>query len=80
MDDAGQSGAAAMTLESLLAIRGLSAEKRAGYLERLGNIEASRGNPKRAQSLFAEAYHLSPSHPTEWLAQAAETAPHRVRR
>jgi tetratricopeptide (TPR) repeat protein len=71
---AGQSGAAAITLESLLAIRSLSAEKRADYLERLGNIEASRGNPKRAQSLFAEAYHLSPSHPPEWLAQAAESA------
>ena len=71
---AGQSGAAAMTLESLLAIRSLTAEKKAGYLERLGNIEASRGNPKRAQSLFAEAYHLSPAHPPEWLAQAAESA------
>jgi cellulose synthase operon protein C len=71
---AGQGGAAAITLESLLAIRGLTAEKRAGYLERLGNIEASRGNPKRAQSLFLEAYHLSPAHPPEWLAQAAESA------
>jgi tetratricopeptide (TPR) repeat protein len=71
---AGQSGAAAMTLESLLAIRSLSAEKRAGYLERLGNVEASHGNPKRAQSLFMEAYHLSPAHPAEWLAQAAESA------
>jgi tetratricopeptide (TPR) repeat protein len=71
---AGQSGAAAITLESLLAIRSLSAEKRANYLERLGNIEVSRGNPKRAQSLFAEAYHVSPSHPPEWLAQAAESA------
>jgi len=71
---AGQSGAAAITLESLLAIRSLSAEKRASYLERLVNIEVSRGNPKRAQSLFAEAYHVSPSHPPEWLAQAAESA------
>ena len=71
---AGQGGAAAITLESLLAIRGLTAEKRAVYLERLGNIEASRGNPKRAQSLFLEAYHLSPAHPPEWLAQAAESA------
>ena len=71
---AGQSGAAAITLEALLAIRGLPAEKKAGYLERLGNVEASRGNPKRAQSLFMEAYHLSPAHPPEWLAQAAESA------
>jgi tetratricopeptide (TPR) repeat protein len=71
---AGQSGAAALTLESLLAIRSLPAEKRAGYLQHLGNIENSRGNPKRAQLLFAEAYHLSPSHPPEWLAQAAESA------
>jgi tetratricopeptide (TPR) repeat protein len=71
---AGQGGAAAMTLESLLAIRSLPVEKRAGYLERLGNIEASLGNPKRAQSLFTEAYHLSPAHPPEWLAQAAESA------
>jgi tetratricopeptide (TPR) repeat protein len=71
---ASQSGAAAMTLESLLAIRSLPAEKKAGYLERLGNIEASRGNPKQAQSLFMEAYHLSPAHPPEWLAQAAESA------
>jgi tetratricopeptide (TPR) repeat protein len=71
---AGQSGAAAMTLEALLAIRSLPAEKRAGYLERLGNIEAFRGNPKRAQSIFMEAYHLSPTHPPQWLAQAAESA------
>ena len=71
---AGQSGDAAKTLESLLAIRGLPAERRAGYLERLGNIQASRGNPKQAQSLFMEAFHLSPAHPAEWLAQAAESA------
>jgi tetratricopeptide (TPR) repeat protein len=71
---AGQSGAAATTLETLLAIHGLPAERRAGYLERLGNIEHSRGNAKRAQSLFVEAYHLSPAHPSEWLAQAAESA------
>jgi tetratricopeptide (TPR) repeat protein len=71
---AGQSSAAAITLETLLAIQGLSAERRAGYLERLGNIEHSRGNAKRAQSLFVEAYHLSPAHPPEWLAQAAESA------
>jgi tetratricopeptide (TPR) repeat protein len=71
---AGQSAAAAATLESLVAIPGLPAEKRASYLQRLGNIEALRGNPKRAQLLFAEAYHSSPSHPSEWLAQAAESA------
>ena len=71
---AGQSGDAAKTLESLLAIRGLPAERRAGYLERLGNIQASRGNPKQAQWLFMEAFHLSPAHPAEWLAQAAESA------
>jgi tetratricopeptide (TPR) repeat protein len=71
---AGQSSAAATTLETLLAIHGLAAERRAGYLERLGNLEHSRGNPKRAQSLFVEAYHLSPAHPSEWLAQAAESA------
>jgi len=71
---AGQSSAAATTLETLLAIHGLPAERRAGYLERLGNIEHSRGNAKRAQSLFVEAYHLSPAHPPEWLAQAAESA------
>jgi tetratricopeptide (TPR) repeat protein len=71
---AGQSNAAATTLERLLAIRSLPAERKASYLERLGNIEISRGNPKRAQSLFFEAYHLSPVHPTEWLAQAAESA------
>jgi len=71
---AGQSSAAATTLETLLAIHGLPAERRAGYLERLGNIEISRGNTKRAQSLFLEAYHMSPTHPSEWLAQAAESA------
>jgi len=71
---AGQNSAAAATLETLLAIRSLPAERRAGYLERLGNIESSRGNTKRAQSLFVEAYHLSPAHPPEWLAQAAESA------
>jgi tetratricopeptide (TPR) repeat protein len=69
-----QDSAAATTLETLLAIHGLPAERRAGYLERLGNIEHSRGNAKRAQSLFVEAYHLSPAHPSEWLAQAAESA------
>ena len=71
---AGQRNATAMTLEALLAIRSLPAERRAGYLERLGNIEISRGNTKRAQSLFLEAYHLSPAHPAGWLAQAAESA------
>jgi tetratricopeptide (TPR) repeat protein len=71
---AGQSSAAAITLETLLATRSLPAERRAGYLERLGNIEISRGNTKRAQSLFLEAYHISPAHPWEWLAQAAESA------
>jgi tetratricopeptide (TPR) repeat protein len=71
---AGQSSAAATTLETLLAMHGLPAERRAGYLERLGNIEHARGNAKRAQSLFVEAYHLSPAHPPEWLAQAAESA------
>jgi tetratricopeptide (TPR) repeat protein len=71
---AGQSSAAATTLETLLAIHGLPAERRAGYLERLGNIEISRGNTKRAQSLFLEAYHMSPTHPSEWLVQAAESA------
>jgi len=69
-----QGSAAATTRETLLAIRSLPAERRAGYLERLGNIEISRGNSKRAQSLFLEAYHLSPAHPSEWLAQAAESA------
>jgi tetratricopeptide (TPR) repeat protein len=71
---AGQSSAAAATLEALLANLSLPAEKRAGYLERLGNIEASRGNTKRAQALFAESFRLSPAHPPEWLAQAAESA------
>jgi tetratricopeptide (TPR) repeat protein len=71
---AGQRGPAAVTLETLLAIRGLPAERRASYLARLGNLESSRGNTKRAQSLFVEAYHLSPTHPSEWLAQAAESA------
>ncbi len=71
---AGQSSAAATTLETLLAIHGLPAEKRASYLERLGNIESSRGYTKRAQSLFVEAYHMSPAHPSEWLARAAESA------
>jgi len=71
---ASQGSAAATTLETLLAIRSLPAERRARYLERLGNIEISRGNTKRAQSLFLEAYHLSPTHPPEWLAQAAESA------
>jgi tetratricopeptide (TPR) repeat protein len=70
----GQSGAAAATLETLLAIHGLPPERRASYLARLGNLESSRGNTKRAQSLFVEAYHLSPTHPAEWLAQAAESA------
>jgi len=69
-----QSNAAATTLETLLAIRNLPATTRAGYLERLGNIETSRGNTRRAQSLFLEAYHMSPAHPPEWLAQAAEGA------
>jgi len=71
---AGQNNAAATTLEILLATRSLPAERRASHLERLGNIEVSRGNPKRAQSLFFEAYRTSPAHPTEWLAQAAESA------
>ena len=71
---AGQSTAAAATLEALLAIRGLSADRRANVLERLGNIEISRGNTRRAQTLFVEAYHLSPAHPSEWLAQAAQSA------
>jgi tetratricopeptide (TPR) repeat protein len=71
---AGQSAAAAATLETLLAMRGLPPERRASYLARLGNLESSRGNTKRAQSLFVEAYHLSPTHPAEWLAQAAESA------
>jgi tetratricopeptide (TPR) repeat protein len=71
---AGQGGAAAKTLEALLALRTLPAESRAGYLERLGNVETARGNSRRAHSLFLEAYHASPAHPTEWLAQAAESA------
>jgi tetratricopeptide (TPR) repeat protein len=70
----GQGNAAAITLETLLANRSLPGERRASYLERLGNIESSRGNTKRAQSLFLEAYHMSPAHPPEWLAQAAESA------
>ena len=71
---AGQSSAAATTLETLLAIHGLPAERRASYLARLGNIESSRGNTRRAQSLFLEAYRMSPAHPPEWLAQGAESA------
>ena len=71
---ANERNAAATTLEKLLAIHSLPAPTRAGYLERLGNIEISRGNTKRAQSLFLEAYHISPAHPPEWLAQAAESA------
>lgn len=71
---AGQTGAAAATLETLLGNRTLLPEARAGYLERLGNIEAARGDPKRAELLFAEAYRLSPGHPAEWLAQTAESA------
>ena len=71
---AGQSNAAAITLETLLANRSLAAQRRAGYLERLGNIEISRGNTKRAQARFLEAYHISPAHPPEWLARAAESA------
>ena len=71
---AGQSNAAAITFEALLRIRSLPSERKAGYLERLGNIEISRGNTKRGQSLFLEAYHISPAHPTQWLAQAAESA------
>jgi tetratricopeptide (TPR) repeat protein len=71
---AGQTNAAAQTLEALLTLRGLPAERKAGYLERLGNIEVSRGNAKRGQALFLEAYHMSPAHPAEWLAQAAESA------
>jgi tetratricopeptide (TPR) repeat protein len=71
---AGQSNTAAQTLEALLTLRSLPAERKAGYLERLGNIEISRGNTKRGQALFLEAYHMSPVHPAEWLAQAAESA------
>jgi tetratricopeptide (TPR) repeat protein len=71
---ANERNAAATTLEKLLAIHSVPAPTRAGYLERLGNIEISRGNTKRAQSLFLEAYHISPAHPPEWLAQAAESA------
>jgi len=71
---AGQGSAAAATLQSLLANRSLAAETRAGYLKRLGNIEGLRGNSRRAQALFVEAYRLSPAHPPEWLAQAAESA------
>jgi tetratricopeptide (TPR) repeat protein len=71
---AGQGNAAATTLETLLANRGLVPQNRGSYLERLGNIEISRGNTRRAQSLFAEAYHISPAHPPEWLAHAAESA------
>jgi tetratricopeptide (TPR) repeat protein len=71
---AGQGNAAAQTFEALLTLRNLPAERKAGYLERLGNIEISRGNAKRGQVLFLEAYHMSPAHPAEWLAQAAESA------
>jgi tetratricopeptide (TPR) repeat protein len=71
---AGQGSAAATTLETLLAMRSLPAERRASYLGRLGNIEISRGNTKRARSLFLEAYRMSSAHPPEWLAQAAESA------
>ena len=70
----GQSNAAAVTFETLLATRNLPAQRRASYLERLGNVEISRGNTKRAQSLFLEAYRISPAHPAEWLARAAESA------
>jgi tetratricopeptide (TPR) repeat protein len=71
---AGQSNGAASTLETLLAIRSLPAQRRANYLERLGNVELSRQNAKRARSLFLEAYQMSPAHPPEWLARAAESA------
>jgi tetratricopeptide (TPR) repeat protein len=70
----GQNNAAALDLEALLTIRSLPPQRKAIYLERLANIEISRGNTKRAQSLFVQAYHLSPAHPAEWLAQAAESA------
>jgi tetratricopeptide (TPR) repeat protein len=71
---AGQGGAAVATLEGLLANRTLPEETKAAYLKRLGNVEASRGNWRRAQLLFVEAYRLSPAHPPELLAQAAESA------
>jgi tetratricopeptide (TPR) repeat protein len=70
----GQHSAAAKILEALLAGPNLPAEKRAGYLDRLGVVEALLGHPKRAETLFLKAYQLSPAHPAEWLAQAAETA------
>jgi tetratricopeptide (TPR) repeat protein len=71
---AGQVGAAAATLGALLAKTDLSPENKALYLERLGNIEAKRGNAKRAEALFSQSYHLSPTHPLERLTQVAESA------
>jgi tetratricopeptide (TPR) repeat protein len=71
---AGQSSAAEATLGALLTRGDLSAERKALYLERLGNIAATRGNAKRAQALFTQSYQLAPTHPAEWLTQAAESA------
>jgi tetratricopeptide (TPR) repeat protein len=71
---AGKGYAAAATFEALLADRSLPAERRARYTERLGNIEAARGNPRRAEALFAQSYQLTPGHPPQRLAQVAESA------
>lgn len=71
---AGQRNAAATTLATILNTPNLSLEKKARYTATLGNIEASRGNPRRAESLFAYSYQLSPAHPPQRLAQAAESA------
>jgi adsorption protein A len=71
---AGEVNAAAVTLEALLANRSLPAEDRARHSESLGNIEAARGNAKRAVGLFLQSYQLSPSRAPTRLAQAAESA------
>jgi tetratricopeptide (TPR) repeat protein len=71
---AGQASTAAATLNRLLGGHSLPLAQKANYTERLGAIEAARGNMRRAQSLFAEAYRLSPLHPAAWLAQEAESA------
>jgi tetratricopeptide (TPR) repeat protein len=71
---AGQVNAALATFEALLANQSLPAERRARYTGRLANLELARGNPRKAQALFAQSYQLSPDHPPQRLAQGAESA------
>ena len=71
---AGQVNAALATFEALRANQSLPAERRARYTERLANLELARGNPSKAQALFAQSYQLSPDHPPQRLAQGAESA------